>query len=73
MFNSALAPPGARGWTHIWDGDEEQLPISDGTAQSLVRLQIISYSPDDGPHAKVYRPVKPNWTLDRIKKEVLLP
>jgi hypothetical protein len=59
-------PQTAVGWTHIWDG-REQYPITDQQAATLVFMGYITYSPDDGPNARVYRPVK-GVKLEQIKK-----
>lgn len=46
--------PTAPGWTHVLDG-EDQLALDDDVAAALVLLCLITYSPDDGPFARVYR------------------
>lgn len=57
-------PPNAPGWAHVWIPQTcEQLEITDAQAHALVFLGLITYSPEDGPNARVYRTSCP----DRVK------
>lgn len=56
------------GWTHIWAvPDYVQYPISDFMAEALVVAGLIHYSPEDGPHASVYR-LNEGVSLDEVKE-----
>ena len=63
----AVAPPEAIGWDHIWTG-REQIPITKAQAFTLVVADLIVYSPEDGPNARVYRP---NGVSGRYLKRLL--
>lgn len=66
----AVAPESANGPTHIMQNGE-QLFVSEETICVLLMMGIVYYSPEDGPMARVYRPLG-EWTLERIKNDALL-
>lgn len=65
----AVAPESANGPTHIMQNGE-QLFLTEDAVCFLVMMGIVYYSPEDGPNARVYRPLG-EWTLERIRNEAL--